>query len=260
MTLSVVLMCFSCRDLVVSWINDTCNIKHIMLDFNCEQTLKRSYLRVRGSGRIQERVVVQKPRHGWVQLSFFLHLRLRLRLHGDVFDRLGVGANILRDQRRLLPLQPVCYHVTFPLLETDPVLLGSSQCSQCSQCPTDLNWLVEGSRSPWPAAFLCTPPRSRRSPPEGKTHWSCTGSSELQQHWLNVSIKQIHQKLQMTYSTWLSLVSVHFYGKISLVWNHFSIAANIRSYLLQHIYIYTLYKMDKNSKYIKVYRDEPFWI
>lgn len=82
--------------------------------------------KLRVSRRIQEKVVVQKPRHGGVQLSFFL--RLRLRLHGDVFGRLGVGADVLGDQRLVLPLQPVSHHVTFALLKTDRprVLPGSS--------------------------------------------------------------------------------------------------------------------------------------
>lgn len=72
-----------------------------------------------GLGRIQERIVVQKPGDRGVQLLFLLHICF----HADVF----VG-----DQRRLLPLQPVSHHVTFPLLETNifRVLLGSSRCSR----------------------------------------------------------------------------------------------------------------------------------
>lgn len=62
------------------------------------------------SGWIQEKIVAQKPGQGGVQLSFFL----RLHLHCDVFVCLAVWAGVLGDQS-LLPLQPVSYHVTFPL-------------------------------------------------------------------------------------------------------------------------------------------------
>lgn len=127
------------------------------------------------SGWNRERIVAQKPRHGRIQLP--LSLRLRLRLHGDVFGCPGVGPDVLGDQRHLLPLQPVSHHVTFPLVgdetETRWVLVSSGGGGPVSD-------RTEGRDSPWPAAFLCTAARSRRSPPAGKRRWSCTGSSGLQ--------------------------------------------------------------------------------
>lgn len=147
---------------------------------NCAQTLMTAELRPRqmhklrvcGSGRIQEQILIKIPWHGRIQILFLIRLHL--------FGCLDIRANVLRDQRRLVPFQPVSHHVAFTLLETRRI--------QCA--PSDRQkWPMVGTgSSPSPAAFLCTPARSRQSPPAGKKHWRCIGSSGLQRYGFRVGM------------------------------------------------------------------------
>lgn len=124
-----------------------------------------------GSGWIHEQVVVDEPRHGRVQLLLLLSFCVAL------FGCPGVSANVFGDPRSLLPLQPVCHHVTFSLWDR-----GQVQAVAGSSPVLKKGILAELRDSPWPEGFLCTPTRSHQFPPAGKTRWSCIGSSELKQH------------------------------------------------------------------------------
>lgn len=118
------------------------------------------------SGLIQVEVVAQETWHRWVRITLLLHL---FRFHGDVLGALGILGGL---RCRRLPQQPVCNHVSFPLV------VKTQFYRALLREPNHVFFSVHMS-SPWPAGFLYTPERSHQSPQARKMYWSCTGSSKL---------------------------------------------------------------------------------